>query len=225
MDVPRFTSTALILAACLENSRQSLLDSTGNALFVSSTTGLSQTLSFYCVVFVNAFQVLAAIVIVMPLPTARLQIAKSAGFAVMAIVLTLELVLRLVSKDSSSSYRCMFLIAACGLRLVDSLSSQDRRIYSGFVGQVNDEFHAADVVVGRLREGATRYKATSLTKVFTAGVLIHVILYNEVMFFPRSALRRQLARSSWMFLISMLALAYSVAVFDRTHVSNRRKSY
>jgi hypothetical protein len=132
---------------------------------------------------------------------------------------------RVVSKDVSSFYRCTFSASSCALRLADALSSQDKRVFSGFVGQVEDYYHFVDVLVGRLREAATRYKLASLAKVFTVGVFIHIVINRDMMVFPKSALKRQLARTNWMVTLSMLAFAYSIAMFDRTHAKNRKKFY
>ena len=219
------TSSVLIVAVCAESARKALIDRNANAIFVSGTTGASYELSLVLVVAISALQIVSAATIVVPTTTWNARVSKCAGFATMLFLLVLELLLRVVSKDVTTFYRCIFSASACALRLVDALSSHEKRLFSGFVGQVEDEYHFVDVLVGRLREGATRYKLASLAKVFTVGVFIHAALNRDMMMFPKSALKRQLARTNWMVALSMLAFAYTIAMFDRTHAKNRKKFY
>ena len=223
-DHARTISTALIVLVCFENNVRLLLDRDSTALFLSVTLGTSRGMSMACVLIIHVFQILASFAILIPVPSSNSKLSKGGGFGVMLAMMLLELSLALVSNDAPTSKKCALLGLACAFRLLDVLSSTEQRVYSGFVGQIDDSF-VVDRIVGTLRGAATRYKANALTKLVTILVLLYAIGDHRLMFFPRTTLRRQLARSAWTTLLSFLSLSYSICVFDRTHVTNRKKSY
>ena len=218
-DALRFTSAATIVFILAENG----IIFFKNWKIYSNSLSISLNIPFRVVAFVllvlHALQVACCASICV---STKSKLQTHATYILLSCLLFCELLLRVSSNDDAAATKCTFLLVACANILLDSLSSTEQRVYSGFVGEVkSNQIAFVDTVVGRFREAATRYRVASLSQVTCVAVLLYTLITAESIL-NGAELRRQLGHASWSKSVSLISMLSSFAVFDRSYRSRKK---
>jgi hypothetical protein len=202
-------STCFVSGFFLHSAVLRLASLESHGAFLHAIAGYNATLMKLVFFVLSMVEIASTGALVLPI-LQHTKHASKIAFVCLVVASFVEAMVNFIAKDTNATTTSAFLFAACVVRLLEVSSSRSLSTYQGQLGLGS----ASDECLGKLRDGATRYKAASLCTLGIAFVVLYTLHTTDAFWKQTSTLRRNLAIARWQKSASFVSLLAAVGSSD-----------